>query len=324
MLNILFEKNQHAEASQKGGKNNFFFVLMLVGFSSALMFYSCQKVDKPYLKMPVSIKPTGDTIRKILFEDYTGHRCSNCPRVAYALHNFQETSFPKQVIGLAIHTKFEGTSTSPDVSHPADFRTTVGDRYYKDFLVQGLPTGIINRRNKASGFNSGGAANWKDSISAILSKAPDALLKITNTYDTTLRKLTSSIKCSFLNTLPGTYNLVVLLTQDNIISPQDNNQSTNYPPYAAPIATNYKHMHVLRDCIDGSGSSGTGILIGSNLLKGTSITKDFVNFTIPDSYPTPATSYSTPVVPKNCNVVAFIYNTVTNEVVQAEDAKLIK
>jgi hypothetical protein len=322
MLNILFEKNQHAEASQKGGKNNFFFVLMLVGFSSALMFYSCQKVDKPYLKMPVSIKPTGDTIRKILFEDYTGHRCPNCPRVAYALHNFQETSFPRQVIGLAIHSKYGATFTLPDASHLADFRTTVSDTYYKDFLVQGLPTGIINRRNKASGYNTGAESNWKDSIAAILTKAPDALLKITNTYDTTLRKLTSSIKCSFLNTLPGTYNLVVLLTQDNIISPQDNSQLANYPPYPSPIAPNYKHMHVLRDCIDGSG--GKGVWIGKSVTKGDSVILKTNPYTIPASYPTPTTAYSISLVPKNCNVVAFIYNTVTNEVVQAEEAKLMK
>jgi len=313
MLNNLFRKNTIGKIpgiiERKKGS---IFLVLLLGFTSALMVSSCNKVKEPYLKKPDPVIPTGDTIRKVLFEDYTGHRCSNCPRVANYIHTFQST-FPKQIIALATHSKFAGTFTVPDASHPADFRTAVGDKYFKDFLVQGLPAGIINRRNKAAGYNSGAESKWEDSLRAILSKAPDAILKITNTYDTTLRKLTSSIKCNFLNNLQGTYNLVVLLTQDNIVSPQDNSSSTNYPPYASPVATNYKHMHVLRDCIDGSG--GTGVPIGS-ITKGNSVTKSFT------LDPLPMTYGNISVDPKNCNVVAFICNSTTNEVVQAEEAKL--
>lgn len=304
-----------------GNKNGWFLFALIIVFAGSILFSSCQKVAKPYLPMPVPVVPTGDTIRKILFEDYTGHKCSNCPRVAYAIHTFHETLFPGRVIGLAVHALSAAGFTTPDASHPHDFRTPLSDNYFKLLQVQSLPTGIINRRDKAAGYNTGSEADWKDTIQTILSKAPDALLKITNTYDATSGKLTSSVKCSFLNTLAGTYNLVVLLTQDSIVSPQDNNAATNYPPYATPIATNYVHMHVLRDCIDGSGANGTGISVGP-FTKGTSVTKNLPDFLVPSFYPVGATSYTIPVVIKNCNVVAFIYNTVTNEVVQAEEAKV--
>jgi hypothetical protein len=322
MLYSLFRANKRGESQIDAGKKNFCFLFaILVGFSALLMLSSCQKVDKPYLPFTPVTPPVGDTIRKVLFEDYTGHRCPNCPKAAYAIHNFQETLFPRQVIALAIHSSFGGGLTAPDASHPSDFRTALGDKYFTDFGVPVLPTGIINRRNKASGYDSGPDDHWVDTIQNILSKSPDAFLKIMNTYDTATGKLNSSVTCTFLNTLTGTYNLVVLLTQDSIVSPQDNSNIANYPPYASPIATNYVHMHVLRDCIDGSGTNGTGISVGP-FTKGISVTKNMPEFLMPASYPVGAVSYGVPVVAKNCNVVAFIYNTTTNEVVQAEEQKI--
>jgi Outer membrane protein Omp28 len=294
-------------------------------FSSWLMFYSCQKVDKPYLKWTAPIPPVGDTIRKVLLEDYTGHGCPNCPRVACALHVFRETLFKGQVIGLTVHA---GSFASPNPKHPNDFRTPVSESYLTLLKVDQFPKGIINRRNKTDvnvAYNCGEDVNWKDSIQKILSKKPDALLKITNEYDPGSGKLVSSVKCSFLNTLPGSYNLVVLLTQDSIVSPQDNSSSSNYPPYPAgtPV-NNYVHMHALRDCIDDpADKNGTGIPVGP-FNAGTSVIMKLPDFFVPSFYPKGATSYTIKTVPKNCNVVAFIYNTSTNEVVQADEAKLMK
>jgi hypothetical protein len=316
------EKKMRSEKNQMsaGMKTTLISSAWVAICSVTLLFSSCEKVEQPYLPWTPPVAPTSDTIRKVLFEDYTGHRCSNCPRVAYAIHNFQETLFPEQVIALAIHSNSAATYTLPDAIHPADFRTTVADKFFMDFGVASLPTGIINRRNKSLGYNTGVEAKWKDTIQKILTKGPDVYMKISNTYDTATGSLTSSIKCSFLNTLPGTYKIIALLTQSEIVSPQDNNNAGNYPPYPSPLATNYKHMHVLRDCID--GTAGSGSLLGKSIVKGDSVTIVTTPYMIPASYPNPPTAYSTPVVIANCHVVAFIFNSITNEVVQVEDEEV--
>ena len=302
------------------GKNKrSFLLLLLIGIATLFIISSCNKVDNPYKKWIPPVPPTNDTIRKVLIEDFTGHKCSNCPRAAFTIHNFMEVTFPKQVIAVAIHPKGAGGFTTTDAAHPEDFRTPVGDKYDVDFGISanGLPNGMINRRKNPAGYVIGDS-KWKDTVSAILKKAPDAFLKITNTYDTASRKLTCDVKCSFLNTLPGTYNLVVLLTQDSIKAPQDYSGSGGDPAWHNPTEPNYQHMHVLRACIsDGTGSvSGTGVSIGS-FTKGSSVTKSFP-FDLPKIY------VNIPVDAKHCNVVAFICNAVTNEVVQANEAKLMK
>lgn len=287
-------------------------IIFLIAISAALA--SCEKVDMPYLPGP-DPHPTSDTVRKLLLEDYTGHKCTNCPGAAYTVHNFQHKTYPGQVIAIAIHPTGAGFLTSPSgAPYTSDYRTAIGDNYFTTFKIPAaLPMGTVNRKKNANGDYAIKAVDWDDSVKAIVKRAPDALLKITNTYDGAARKLTSEIKCSFLNTLPGTYNLVVLLTQDSIMSAQTNGDPNAYPPYASPIAHNYQHMHMLRACID--GSSGTGVSIGA-IIKGNSVTKTFQDFPLPTAYKNIA------VHPKHCNIVAFIYNTSTQEVVQAEEAKI--
>ena len=58
----------------------------------ALMFQGCDKIDAPYLEKPV-INDTTDTntyVQKVLIEDFTGHRCGNCPRAHEALKALED------------------------------------------------------------------------------------------------------------------------------------------------------------------------------------------------------------------------------------------
>lgn len=296
---------------------------VLVGilfFIIVWFFSSCNKIDKPYINWIPPNPLSGDTIRKILIEDYTGHRCSNCPRAAYTIHKFQETVFPRQVIAVAIHPKGGGSFTLPDAAHPLDFRTPIGDKFDADFGISklGIPNGMINRRKNSSGFAIPDS-KWKDTVAFILQNKPDALLKITNDYNGNTRKLSIEVKCNFLNSLAGNYNLIVLLTQDSIKSAQDYNGVGGDPVWHSPTETDYWHMHVLRACLsDGSGAvSGIGVSVGS-FVQGSSVTKYFV------LEPVPAIYGNIPVDIKQCNVIAFLYNLATKEVIQAEDERIIK
>ncbi len=296
--------------------------LMAGGFLilySLFFFSSCEKVDKPYKKWTPPVPSANDTIRKILIEDFTGHKCPNCPRAALTIRTL-DALYPGQIIAVAIHPTAGGGLTSPTPpTYPNDYRTTIGDSYFNTFSEPslGLPQGTINRKKTPGGQYGIADGDWTDSVNAMVHIAPDVLLKITNTYNTTSRQLTASVKCSYLNTLSGSYKLIMLLTEDSIIAAQTNGTSASNPAdpsYPAPEALYYKHMHILRDCI--SDGAGTGLATGA-FTQGTSETISAPTYTLPANFKG--------MIPneQQCKVIAFIYNTATNEIIQAEEAKLI-
>src|SRR4051812_39355218 len=100
----------------------FRYVLCLITYTFFLS--SCDKVKEPYVKTnssssgcPVPVFPAQTPVRKVLVEDYTGHRCVNCPPAGVTLENLR-TTYPQQVIGLGVHANF-WAKPSPCMSKPA-------------------------------------------------------------------------------------------------------------------------------------------------------------------------------------------------------------
>src|SRR5688572_14188145 len=163
MLNI-FRKAKNGTAALKASWNYFLFILiMLSAVTGSVMISSCDKMDNhPYLPYVEPPEPTGDTIRKVLLEDYTGHKCPNCPEAAYFIYNFQHKLYKKQVIAVAIHPTGSGGLTSPGgAPYTSDYRTTLGDNYATTFKIPtSLPMGTVNRKKKANGEYAFKAGQW--------------------------------------------------------------------------------------------------------------------------------------------------------------------
>ena len=102
--------------------------------------------------------------------------------------------------------------------------------------------------------------------------------------------------------MEGVYKLIVCITQDNIISPQKNNDPEIGP---TPIDENYVHNHVLRKAINGSW--------GEILNNGSDVNPDA------DYLKTYSQVFTNDWIPKDCHVVAFVYNEETKEVLQVEE-----
>jgi thiol-disulfide isomerase/thioredoxin len=274
----------------------------------ALFFISCEKVDNPYLPFK-PVVPTNDTIRKILVEDYTGHKCPNCPSAAEQLHSLESKIFPKQIIGLAVHT---GGFSPPEPGYRQDFRTKIGNTYASDYGISLFPMGVINRKKINNQFGVD-HDEWKKVIDTLANQKPSIYIEIKNSYDEVTRKLNTEVKSTFLKSLTGTYNLVVLFSEDSVIAPQLDGSNK---------IDKYVHMHMLRDGISDATGAGIQLVSGSVAAKQT-ITQSFTytvpngfDFILTDTYPA-----TVPVI-KNCNVVAFIYNQITKEVLQAEKGKI--
>ena len=63
-------------------------LLMSVIVASILTTTSCDKIEPPYFQNNGAIV-TGDTVRKLLFEDFTGHDCVNCPSAHKKIEDLQ-------------------------------------------------------------------------------------------------------------------------------------------------------------------------------------------------------------------------------------------
>jgi hypothetical protein len=257
---------------------------------------SCDIVEEPYL-VPVGGGDTNihnENIRKVLLEDYTGQKCPNCPEAAEVAHSLQAIYGDRMVI-LTVHAGFY---SDPDASghFTADFRTPEGGELNAYFEIPAYPMGMVNR-TAYSGSTILLKDSWEGATAVQMEMEAQAGIKITNTYNASSRKLDCSLESEFFEDLDGTYNISVFITESGIISPQETEQE---------VDLTYEHNHVLRTSMNGTW----GDLVGSDGLavSGSKLTNSY-SLTLPAEWNA-----------ENCAVVAFIYNTETLEVVQAEEA----
>ena len=292
--------------------------IFLLGFVISLAILSCDKIDDPYATNGTNTTDTNVVkTRKVLLEEFTGHTCVNCPLGALNVHSLQH-DYPGKIISIAYHAGYYAKPQSTS-AYLEDFRTTVGEAFATTFSIIGYPSAMVNRMHFPTGNVISNPSQWRDTVLAYKDKAPDAFLTISNSY--TSPNLTCSVKCEFLNLLSGDYNLVVFLTEDSIMAPQKNGtvSAAADPNYPNPDALSYYHMHMLRDCISDASGVGVPIITGS-AAAGDSVIKTF-NYTLPANF-NGAPPVGTVPVAKHCNVVAFIYNTATQEVIQAEEKEM--
>ena len=290
-----------------------------------IFFTSCDYIQNPHPATNANIAdtttcpmPTFTTItshvKKILIEDYTGHTCGNCPKAAKESHDI-DSIYPGKIIGLGLHVggfaaPVPGYNGSPSTAFTADYRTSVGDIYDAKFGASafGLPEGMFNRKDydAVNETQLKFYPNWKTYITGIIAEPAVLDLQVISNYTSSARKMCIAVRDSFLTTMSGTYNLVVLLTQDSIIDWQD---------YIGVNMSNYVHRHVLRDAITPTGAWGEQIATGT-INAGTKTIKRFA-YIIPQNYKGVVCDVN------KCHLLAFVYNTVTYEIIQSEEVKVV-
>jgi hypothetical protein len=278
---------------------------------AVLTYQSCD-----YVTNPQPTKSSGGTgggttagsgvvYRKILIEDYTGHKCGNCPAAARELKRL-DSIYPAVIVPLAVHAGFYAQTNS---QYPTDLRCQASTDYDNTFgnSAAGNPNGLVNRMayNTPNFIQQWGS--WGTSVATFLQDTADWDIKITNTYNSSSNQVTTKVKCTSMKTNADTLNLVVLLAEDSIIGEQ-----IDYSlPSGQQFITNYVFNHVLRGAINTTW--GEVILTGASVNKNDSIVKTYSNFQLSSGW-----KY------KHCKVIAFIYNANPNskhyyEVLQAEE-----
>tara|TARA_B100000809_G_scaffold190351_2_gene188932 strand:- start:837 stop:1673 length:837 start_codon:yes stop_codon:yes gene_type:complete len=246
------------------------------------LFFSCDKIDTPIAQTVIDDVDTTSTVvvRRFIMEEYTGHNCSNCPQGAAEMHRI-DSIYGEQIIPVSLHAgdpNFNDPQTGSG-SYETDFTTTAGDAYAIQFPPNGLPKGMVSRKNAGEGFQ---VNQWESEFLALKDEAPLAEITIVNTYNATTREVTIDIETEWL--LDGgttTYKLQVGIVEDHIIDWQlDGSTNVEF----------YDHRDVFRGAVNTTwGEAVSTTPIGS---------KDNKSYTY---------TLNAAWNADNCEVVAFIY-----------------
>ncbi len=284
----------------------------------AFIYYGCDKIEAPFREEVVTpdFCSTGidDSIpnRKVLMEDYTGHACGNCPAAGLYLNDTIKPIYDHCLVVISVHAGyFAGTcpnasvcfslpAARPPGSFETDFNSATGTAWNTFFGISGNPKGMINRIDFPSGSHSKTYTAWNGAIATELAKDASASIHITNTYNSGSNSVNVAVESKFVKDLQGDYKLQVVITEDSLIDWQ-----LWYGHQPEEFVGDYIHRHVLRD---GLNTTWGETIATGNTAAGTTVTKNY-NYTIDNAW-----------VVNNCNIVAFIYNDVTKEVIQVEEA----
>lgn len=300
--------------------------LLLAGIG---FYSSCDKVDNPYPEstsstLDWSLYPGGDstayvnaglwptftdntnTLRNVLIEDFTGHKCVNCPLSTANMEQLIATN-PARIFGVAIHSSANGLGAfqEVDAEYPEElfcdqgleignfFGTIPGSSFI------GNPAFCVNRVKANDQYTSNAGSAISNKTTTCLASALKVNIQAVSNYFSTTRGLFLHTEVDKVDqTLTSELGLVVYVIEDSLIGPQI--VPTSMDPDGKDEA--YIHREILRGCIDGRAFGRT---LGTADLNTNG--KYYVNYSyrVPDELEV-----------ENMHLVIYVYDKVTLEVYQ--------
>ncbi|MCA6361788.1 MAG: Omp28-related outer membrane protein [Bacteroidetes bacterium] len=281
----------------------------------------CDYVDVPTPAAPQVPVVSSGNHRKVLVEEVTGQRCPTCPAGALALAAAKSVYADSMII-IAVHTGYFA-QTPPGIPVSAAITNIDPLAFFLDlncdeaedldltFQLSGAPPiSMVNRLGFLDELYRIPPSNVATVLDTVLNRPQSASFAITHTYDVATRQLSFGINGNYLtqNGQSGdNFFLVALITEDSILGWQDYQG-------AQPLGAvqNYVFNHVLRASVNTPGSVA-GTLLGS----APALAGDTIQYTLPAPF-TLSNSFNA----AHCNLVVYIYNGTTKEVLQAEEVHL--
>lgn len=300
---------------------NLFFILGIITLAS---ISSCDKVEnpiKPAILLDTTLYPGNwedyvyptfgantNTLRNVLLEDYTGHRCPNCPAAAAIAKDIEENN-PERVFVAAIHagpgglSSFQttasdcGTSSNPEGEYCTVFYNdnaiSYGEAFQTGFGFFGNPQGTINRINYDGSAMFQFSTDWETKVNDVIANNDLKInIQAVSNYYAETNGFYLHVETEILEDLTSNYNLVVYLLENEVVDFQDSSGTT---------LEDYHHHNVFRGCID-------------NLAWGRSLTSE----STAGSKSTYEYSYKLPDGKSNADfhLLIYVYDVSTYEVLQ--------
>ncbi|MDR2980564.1 MAG: Omp28 family outer membrane lipoprotein [Bacteroidales bacterium] len=273
--------------------------IMILAAVILMTLIGCDKMEGPYITDPQwgistvefpELQPE-DLYRRILVEEYTGHRCANCPNGHEKLEELHQL-FGDTLVIVGIHA---GSLARTNDDYPYDFTTENGNTLFSDFGLNAIPRAFFNRTAKDIA-----VSEWISTVNSMDISRSYAAIQLINEYNA--NKLTVNIKATMLSEYGNPLQLAVYLIEDGIIKPQLNG-STHIEEY--------EHKHVLRGSLNGTYGDPfpeTGLME-----KDSAYTRAYsISFEGRDWNAA------------NCSAVAILLDPDTQEVIQTRVAKIVE
>jgi len=301
--------------------------LIALIFVASVVISSCDVVDYPYDTGGAGpgdeqfndtvYNDTTVLVRRILLEEFTGHTCPNCPEGADIAEQIR-VKHPEKFLSVAIHNSgffSKPNLSNPDHPYPSEFETATGEKLRIKYQFSAFPGGMLNR-TRINGTALLDAKvdyiKWAEEVDKLVANtaymAPRFKLKLENVYNSKSgnRSLRVRYNATCLQNITGNIAIVGYVIESHIIAPQTDNRLTDsYVP-------DYEHNHVLRVGFPGDGDGKT---LFTNPVPGDIaevITEnEEISIAINDDWK-----------PENMDVIIFLYNSSTGEILHIEEVPL--
>lgn len=277
------------------------YFIVIITALTVVCFSSCDKIEGPYVTFNENEEVTAEfppldqssVYRKIFFEEYTAHRCLNCPTGHAKLETLQET-YGDTLVAMAIHATPLAAPLLPD--YTADFRTGAGNDLRELYNIDGIPAGIINRNMMSGGYNT---TMWTPMLKQA-DRTVYAAIQLVNEFPTSEDVLKVNANVTMLADYPNPLRLAFYLVEDGVVSPQLKGQER---------IEDYVHNHMLRAAINGT----YGVYITPDGMM-----QNNASYKYAKSISFAGKDWN----PDNCYVIAILYDHVVKSVIQVEKLKV--
>lgn len=243
------------------------------------------------------------TNKVVLLEEFTGHKCVNCPAASEEAARL-ESWCEGHLVVVGIHAgSYANTAGS---AWKDDFRTEAGDAYDAYFRPDGYPAAMIDRKTAGGKITHDNLSSWSALvINSLAETAPvDIRMETGRTPGKTEERLDISLSWGEITpqkpvALPAeALSLQIWLVEDSVEAPQLTSDNS--------IVWNYRHRHVLRDAVNGIW----GEEIGSDFSAAIPWQRSY-RYTLRSGWNR-----------ARCRFVVFVYDTKTREILQAAQIPL--
>lgn len=242
-----------------------------------------------------TLAPTTPLNKNAIVEEFTGVRCPNCPPGHVIVANMQAAN-PGRVFVVGYHPT-NSSYTTPRNSSDPDFRRAYLDAFYQSSYVGSryMPGAMINRKTYA-GERMVSRNSWDSYAQGVMGEASPLNVGLASSYNSSTGMLTVDVEAYFTADVTDQLALFVHIMEDGLIADQSNG------------SPNYVHKHVFREALTGQWGDDITTTTNQGDLFSTQLTFD-------ESTATDAINMD------NAEVIAFIYNSTSGEVVSGYAVK---
>lgn len=271
-------------------------LILLLSFSFILV--SCDVIDEgDRLIVDDQIPERPDVKKKVLLEEFTGIYCKNCPEASAIAHDIQK-NLGEQLVVVNLHAGI--FSSNSDLASPA------AKEYHDHFYTQSqkyYPSGMISRTKIDGKYAQESYSKWDNMVMTRLEsdflKDKEFSFTIYPEYSEENNNISVRTEIESVDALSG-LKLQLWVTESKLIRRQSTPDGN--------VDYNYEHNHVLRDAINGIWGEAIPAIPPVSTYEMQS-----------EAYSLEGKDW----VVENLDIVAFIYDAASEEVLDVIEVKLI-